>query len=71
LASGIAVYVEVLELLENILCHDKDFALHENCILDAIRIGKGIFDKYHKLMDENPLYTIIAILDPRVKGTWI
>jgi hypothetical protein len=22
-------------------------------------------------MDENPLYTIIAILDPRVKGTWI
>ena len=48
-----------------------DFALYETCILNAIHVGKGIFDDYHKLMDENPLYTIAAILDPRVKGTWI
>ena len=48
-----------------------DFALYETCILNAICIGKGIFDNYYKLIDENPLYTIVAILDPRVKGTWI
>ena len=71
LASGIVVYVEVLELFENILYYNMDFALYETCILDAIHIGKGIFDDYYKLIDENPLYTIAAILDPRVKGTWI
>ena len=69
LSSRLGVYIEILDLFDNILYRIEDFALYKICILDVVRVGKDIFDDYYKLMDENPLYTIGAILDPRVKGT--
>lgn len=44
--------------------------LHDT-ISKAFEFGKSKFEKYYNIMDENIIYYLISILDPRVKDRWI
>lgn len=70
LASGIGVYHEISELFDSIIRQDNGI-INDASIIRAVQAGKRLFDTYNKLVNETPLYFIVLVLDPRMKGAWI
>jgi hypothetical protein len=51
-------------------CKDK-YATYDTAITNAVHGSLELFNKYYNTMDQNLIYYIASVLDPRIKGVWI
>jgi hypothetical protein len=51
-------------------CEGK-YAEYDYVITNAVHSSLELFNKYYNTMDQNLIYYIASVLDPRIKGVWI
>jgi hypothetical protein len=47
------------------------YAIYDTEITNAVYGSLELFNKYYNAMDQNLIYYIASVLDPRIKGAWI
>jgi hypothetical protein len=71
IVESLPVYWNLDDILDDIRKAEGDFEGTSKEIQDAIEAGVHKMDKFTKMMDANILYYVAAILDPRIKTSFI
>lgn len=65
------MYGEVGLTLRYIAMRQGEYAQIDNGLVQAVKAGRDVFDKYYSYMLQSDIFFIATVLDPRIKTKWI
>lgn len=65
------MFNEVGVILRYIIERKSEYTRLNSHIVNAVKAGQKVFDKYYRLMLNNNVYLVATVLDPRIKLKWI
>jgi len=71
ITTAFGVYFELSDLLKSVTLRTGQWASYHQSITTAVQAGLVKFEKYWSLLDNQLIYYIAAVLDPRIKGLWL
>jgi hypothetical protein len=65
------IYFELSTYLKLASACEGKYAKYDYVITNAVYSSLELFNKYYNTIDQNLIYYIASVLDPRIKGVWI
>jgi hypothetical protein len=64
-------YIQIQATLNLIMRKEGKYAVFDNTLINAVKAEVKTFERYNNFMQNNDIYLIASVLNPRIKIQWI
>ena len=61
------IFNEIRVILRHITERKGEYTRLDSHIVDTVKVGQKVFDKYYGFILNNDIYLVATVLDPRIK----